>query len=504
MPPNSDPMWYCHECGSEMRPLMVPDPHCASCNGTFVEMVESPEDDPRAWQNTRPGDDGDFDDLTAQLRDVFPGQRPSGRGLTLAINRSSSPSRNTRTFVFGRPGQTEIGPDRVMPLTEFLEETAGDGGWRAMREGSGPGGEIPQEFMMNQILGMLARRYTDRGGSGAGGPNPFAELLGMHQGGSEAGRLGDYVLNQQALDQIMTALMENSNAHRPVPATEQIIDRLDHEVLEEGSPLLEKGCAVCKDQFSLQTEDPDEQVVITLPCKHPFHSPCILPWLKQNGTCPTCRHQLAPQPSSTSSTNDSSASGPLPSASTSNPPRPTPFTNPWTQPRNDSSPSNSSASYRNRGHVETPDRTDSGGLLGMFGNLLHSFGGGHQTPGPEPSSSDSGPDTLPGSWEPDPSSRPEFGNRSPQTRSSLNRPLGGTHTSSGPRRSQTTPFHDRQDAPLSTSANSRDPRGDPTSERNSQNPGSYRRGGHDRERERRRDRNNQRRNTHSWDNPDLD
>jgi E3 ubiquitin-protein ligase RNF115/126 len=120
-----------------------------------------------------------------------------------------------------------------------------------MREGSGPGGEIPQEFMMNQILGMLARRYTDRSGSGAGGPNPFADLLGMHQGGSEAGRLGDYVLNQQgkhrsltkqeakqiprvALDQIMTALMENSNAHRPVPATEQTIGRLDHEVLEEG------------------------------------------------------------------------------------------------------------------------------------------------------------------------------------------------------------------------------------------------------------------------------
>ena len=32
----------------------------------------------------------------------------------------------------------------------------------------------------------------------------------------------------------MTALMENSNAHRPVAASEQVIDKLDHQVLEEG------------------------------------------------------------------------------------------------------------------------------------------------------------------------------------------------------------------------------------------------------------------------------
>ena len=55
------------------------------------------------------------------------------------------------------------------------------------------------------------------------------------------------------------------------------------------APLLEKDCAVCKDQFALGTEDPDEQIVITLPCHHPFHEPCILPWLKTSATCPVCR-----------------------------------------------------------------------------------------------------------------------------------------------------------------------------------------------------------------------
>ncbi|TFK19979.1 hypothetical protein FA15DRAFT_152397 [Coprinopsis marcescibilis] len=48
MPPR-EPMWYCHECHSEMRPLMVPDPVCASCHGSFVEKLENSEDDPRQF-----------------------------------------------------------------------------------------------------------------------------------------------------------------------------------------------------------------------------------------------------------------------------------------------------------------------------------------------------------------------------------------------------------------------------------------------------------------------
>jgi hypothetical protein len=37
-----------------------------------------------------------------------------------------------------------------------------------------------------------------------------------------------------ALDRIITQLMENSNANRPVPATEEIMEKLPKEVLEVG------------------------------------------------------------------------------------------------------------------------------------------------------------------------------------------------------------------------------------------------------------------------------
>lgn len=49
---------------------------------------------------------------------------------------------------------------------------------------------------------------------------------------------------------------------------------------------------MCKDQFTLITEDPDDQVIVTLPCKHPFHEGCIMPWLKTSATCPVCRYAL--------------------------------------------------------------------------------------------------------------------------------------------------------------------------------------------------------------------
>ena len=47
---------------------------------------------------------------------------------------------------------------------------------------------------------------------------------------------------------------------------------------------------MCKDEFEVSQE------TIELPCKHVFHDECILPWIKQSGTCPVCRHELVPQP----------------------------------------------------------------------------------------------------------------------------------------------------------------------------------------------------------------
>jgi len=266
---------------------MVPDPVCASCHGSFVEKMENPTDDPREFhrQGGRNVEEDDFPFGVESFMSVLQSManhgasearqttehRHNGARVTRTVEFRSGPTRTIRVSSPEAPGHEN--PDQPS-MSEFLQR----------RPSEGPGGGIAGPLMARYLMALLGRdNLTDL----------FARGMGDEL---QPGRMGDYVFNQEALDQILTQLMEQSNSSRPVPATEEIMENLPREVLEVGSATLEKDCAVCKEQFKLGTEDPDEQVVVTLPCKHPFHEPCILPWLNSSGTCPVCRHALVPQP----------------------------------------------------------------------------------------------------------------------------------------------------------------------------------------------------------------
>ncbi|KAH7910451.1 hypothetical protein BJ138DRAFT_1087664 [Hygrophoropsis aurantiaca] len=300
-----EPMWYCHECHAEMRPLMTPDPVCASCQGSFVEKMENPTDDPREFQQHVPGefDEGipaGMDSFFLGLQALLGGQQNRPRSASPTAQRNAERGAGglrfeirtrtgdgERSFVLGGPNTLNPGsPGRDVPtMSEFIRRGNEQNPNRERGDITGP--------LMAQYLMALLGRAHERGG---GGGDPFAEMFNGPNGDNGNGRWGDYVFNQEALDQVLTQLMENSTAGRPVPATEEIISNLTRDVLQANSPLLEKDCAVCKEQFSLETEDSDELVVVTLPCKHPFHESCIVPWLKSSGTCPVCRYALIPQP----------------------------------------------------------------------------------------------------------------------------------------------------------------------------------------------------------------
>ena len=60
-------------------------------------------------------------------------------------------------------------------------------------------------------------------------------------------------------------------------------DKLKTEILTQDNT---DKCSICYDMYQ------NSQDIIHLPCKHYYHKDCILPWLKENNTCPCCRIKI--------------------------------------------------------------------------------------------------------------------------------------------------------------------------------------------------------------------
>lgn len=104
---------------------------------------------------------------------------------------------------------------------------------------------------------------------------------GENRNARSVGSLGDYFIGP-GLDLLLQHLAENDpNRYGTPPAQKEAIEALPAVKIQENLQ-----CSVCLDDLEIGTEAKE------MPCKHKFHSGCILPWLELHSSCPVCRYQL--------------------------------------------------------------------------------------------------------------------------------------------------------------------------------------------------------------------
>ncbi|CAN1282757.1 E3 ubiquitin-protein ligase RDUF2 [Linum perenne] len=91
---------------------------------------------------------------------------------------------------------------------------------------------------------------------------------------------------ERLLDQLTQIEINGFGRPGNPPASKAVAESLP--ILEVDSAVVhaESHCAVCKEAFELGSEARE------MPCKHIYHSDCILPWLAIRNSCPVCRHEL--------------------------------------------------------------------------------------------------------------------------------------------------------------------------------------------------------------------
>ncbi|KAL3523843.1 hypothetical protein ACH5RR_016677 [Cinchona calisaya] len=239
----SSPSYWCYRCNRFVRVWTRDSISCPDCNGGFVEEIDTPSRSSLSESRRRRFPAA----AMYMMRNSDSGQAPgsssgSGSGSSPALRRSR---RN--------------GGDRSPFNPVIVLRGPADGGGAAAGGGGGGGFEL---------------YYDDGAGSGL---RPLPASMSEFLLGSGFDRL---------LDQLAQIEANGIGRIENPPASKAAIESMPTVEINQSHVTTESHCAVCKEAFELGCEARE------MPCKHIYHSDCILPWLSLRNSCPVCRHEL--------------------------------------------------------------------------------------------------------------------------------------------------------------------------------------------------------------------
>lgn len=246
--------YWCHMCSQMVSPILEVELKCPYCDGGFVEEME--------------GRGGDLDSAAGDLG--------SDRALSLwapiLLGMMGGPSRR-RQF---RTGSEDENPDQedrdiASVLRRRRRSTAIMQLLQTLQDGI-QSDSNNSESVRDRERVILINPYNQ------------AVILGTsnNTGGVGGGAsLGDYYVGP-GLDALLQHLAESDpNRYGTPPARKEVVEALPTVKVEGGM-----SCSVCLEDFDIGSAARE------MPCKHKFHSGCIMPWLELHSSCPVCRFQL--------------------------------------------------------------------------------------------------------------------------------------------------------------------------------------------------------------------
>ncbi|KAI6670751.1 hypothetical protein NL676_005636 [Syzygium grande] len=237
--------YWCHMCSRMVNPILEAEIKCPYCESGFIQEMSSITRDTR-------DSDGDFG---------------SDRALSLwAPILLGMMGNNRRRRRFRRLG------------FEDEDDDTEEGEWHHGVDAESDR-EIESIIRRRRRSSATILRLLRDARAGIASESENGDY--SNQNSNLIGSLGDYFVGP-GLDLLLQHLAENDpNGHGTPPARKEAIEAMPTVKMAENVQ-----CSVCLDDLQIGAEAKE------MPCKHKFHSGCILPWLELHSSCPVCRFQL--------------------------------------------------------------------------------------------------------------------------------------------------------------------------------------------------------------------